>query len=919
MKKKRNFLLKSILLQLNFSLEKAGILLVLVLVFSIQAKAYSQTRITAKRQGVTIDEVLKEVREKSGYRFLYRVEEVNRYGKRDIDVKDAEVEDFLGQLLQNTDLTYEVENEVIIIRPEKQRQDSRVNVQVVRGKVTDENNLALPGATVLLKGTSYGVVTDSHGKFTMEVLERDTVTLLVSFVGMETRLVNLKKGQTEILVSLEPDIKEMKEVVVTGYGNVRKTSFTGNSVTVTKDELMSVSKSNVIKALQTFDPSFRIQTNNDWGSDPNALPEMYVRGRSGISGVKELDRDPLTKSALKDNPNLPTFIMDGFQISVEQLYDMDPNRIESITILKDAAATAAHWKTHEAEEDNAAVEGAHRAELAGESLARKSIYTRERLKQRREQSKRLKESVLDEAEKSRLMFEAVYGNEAKKMVKKEAEQKRKSALQKLFQKKRYQKQYQAAKQSKKAKDAAITSAQKFTEKAKDAVKMIVAQNRGIFATVAIFGLIFVLIAASFTSCSASLQGASSAIISTSYSSTDEDIYAAENAYRALEEALNTQINQMESTHPDYDEYRYQIDEIGHNPYQLISYLTVKYGGFTYDEVAEEIESIFRQQYGITTDSTRETVTETKTVRVGESLGQVVTSGYCNCSICCGQWSGGPTASGAMPTANHTIAVDASNPFVPMGTHVIMNGVEYVVEDTGAFARYGVQFDVYYDNHAAASAHGHQTWEAYIADSNGSQEVQVTTTKEVNRLDVTMTNRNLDTILRSRMTEEEQERYDAYNKYYGNRDYLFDLNSIPTGSGGFGYTIPTDALSDPQFAKMIQEAEKYLGVPYVWGGYSPSGFDCSGFVSWVINNCGNGWNVGRCTADGLRSHCSQVSPSEAKPGDLIFFQGTYNTPGASHVGIYVGNNMMIHCGKPVQYTSIASAYWQEHFMAFGRLH
>ena len=192
-------------------------------------------------------------------------------------------------------------------------------------------------------------------------------------------------------------------------------------------------------------------------------------------------------------------------------------------------------------------------------------------------------------------------------------------------------------------------------------------------------------------------------------------------------------------------------------------------------MAEEIESIFRQQYGITTDSTRETVTETKTVRVGESLGQVVTSGYCNCSICCGQWSGGPTASGAMPTANHTIAVDASNPFVPMGTHVIMNGVEYVVEDTGAFARYGVQFDVYYDNHVAASAHGHQTWEAYIADSNGSQEVQVTTTKEVNRLDVTMTNRNLDTVLRSRMTEEEQERYDAYNKYYGNRDYLFDLN------------------------------------------------------------------------------------------------------------------------------------------------
>ena len=592
---------------------------------------------------------------------------------------------------------------------------------------------------------------------------------------------------------------------------------------------------------------------------------------------------------------------------------------KSASAVKNAAFTVGHWKAHEAEDDNAAVEGAHRMELAGKSLARKSIYVRQRLRESRKQSARLTENMLDEAENSRLMFDAAYGNQAKNAVKREADQKKKSALQKLLQKKRYQKQCRAAKESKKAKDAAITSAQRFTEKTKDAVKMVAAQNKGIFATVALFGLIFVLIVASFSSCSAVLLGGSSAIISTSYSSTDEDIYAAENAYKALEEALNTQINQIESRHPDYDEYRYQIDEIGHNPYQLISYLTVKYGGFTYAEVADEIKEIFQQQYGINTQSTRETVTETKTVRVGESLGQVVTSGYCNCSICCGQWSGGPTASGAMPTANHTIAVDATNPFVPIGTHVVMNGVEYVVEDTGAFARYGVQFDVYYDNHAAASAHGHQTWEAYIADSNGSQEVEVTTTKEVNRLDVTMTNHNLDTVLRSRMTEEEQERYDAYNRYYGNRDYLFDLNSIPTGSSGFGYTIPGEALSDPQFAKMIREAEKYLGVPYVWGGYSPSGFDCSGFVSWVINNCGNGWNIGRCTADELRSHCSQVSPSEAKPGDLIFFQGTYNTSGASHVGIYVGNNMMIHCGKPVQYTSIASSYWQEHFMAFGRLH
>ena len=458
-------------------------------------------------------------------------------------------------------------------------------------------------------------------------------------------------------------------------------------------------------------------------------------------------------------------------------------------------------------------------------------------------------------------------------------------------------------------------------KVKRAAAAVIGRNKGIFGALAAMVLLFVLIATSLSSCGASLQGATSSIAGTTYASTDEDIYAVENAYAALEDALNSQINSIESRHSGYDEYRYQVDEISHNPYQLISYFTAKYGEFTYEQVKDEVEEIFRQQYSISTESTRETVTETKTVRVGESLGQVVTSGYCSCAICCGVWAGGPTASGVYPTANHTIAVDANNPFVPMGTKVVMNGVEYVVEDTGAFAQYGVQFDVYYDAHASALAHGHQTWEAYIADDNGSQEVEVTSTREVNRLDVTMTNHNLDAVLRSRMDENEEKRYDLYNTTYGNRNYLFDVNTLPGGgAGGFGYDIPAEALSDQKFANMIREAEKYLGYPYVWGGASPStSFDCSGFVSWVINNCGNGWNVGRQTADGLRSCCAYVSPSEAKPGDLVFFQGTYNTSGASHVGIYVGNNMMIHCGNPIQYTSIASSYWQEHFMAFGRIH
>lgn len=585
-----------------------------------------------------------------------------------------------------------------------------------------------------------------------------------------------------------------------------------------------------------------------------------------------------------------------------------------------SAAVYLHGKGHEAEGDNAAVESSHRAELMAENALRHAMNRTNRGVRKR--SSRWQESPADAATKGRLQFEAV--QEAAKSTGRQAaemEQAKKSAIRRFWQKQRYKKAYQAAQKGEQTAAETVRITQTVFAKVKRAAQAVAGRNKGIFGALAAMVLLFVLIATSLSSCSASLQGATSSIAGTTYASTDEDIYAVENAYAALEDALNSQINSIESRHSGYDEYRYQVDEISHNPYQLISYFTAKYGEFTYEQVKGEVEEIFRQQYSISTESTRETVTETKTVRVGESLGQVVTSGYCSCAICCGVWAGGPTASGVYPTANHTIAVDANNPFVPMGTKVVMNGVEYVVEDTGAFAQYGVQFDVYYDAHASALAHGHQTWEAYIADDNGSQEVEVTSTREVNRLDVTMTNHNLDAVLRSRMDENEEKRYDLYNTTYGNRNYLFDVNTLPGGgAGGFGYDIPAEALSDQKFANMIREAEKYLGYPYVWGGASPStSFDCSGFVSWVINNCGNGWNVGRQTADGLRSCCAYVSPSEAKPGDLVFFQGTYNTSGASHVGVYVGNNMMIHCGNPIQYTSIASSYWQEHFMAFGRIH
>ena len=458
------------------------------------------------------------------------------------------------------------------------------------------------------------------------------------------------------------------------------------------------------------------------------------------------------------------------------------------------------------------------------------------------------------------------------------------------------------------------------EKVRQIPEVIPKKNRALLLPVGILLLLLVILVSFVGSCAVTMQGAGSLIGMTSYVSSDETIHTVEDYYAGLEDKLNQQINSMEKKHPGYDEYRYQVDEISHNPYHLISYLTAKYQEFTFAQVKEELDELFQAQYTLSTKSSTETVTKTKTVKVGESLGTVVTSGYCNCVICCGKWSGGVTASGVKPTSNHTLAVDAKNPIGPLGTKVIMNGIEYTVEDTGNFAKYGVDFDVYYDTHLQALAHGHKKWEAYLADSNGTKEVTttVTTTKKI--YSIQLTNHSFQDIVTNRMNRAEKKLYEALNATYGNRSYLFDITTLPAGgSDGFRYEIPPEALSDERFARMIQEAEKYLGMPYVWGGDSPqTGFDCSGFVSWVVNHSENGWDMGRQTANGLMSQCTAVSAEDAKPGDLVFFEKTYQTDGASHVGIYVGNGMMIHCGNPIQYTNINTTYWQQHFLGFGRL-
>lgn len=310
----------------------------LVFNFGLNAAVHSQNqRVTVDLRNAGIEELITVIKSQCDMGFLYDYNKVKTVNNITVKMQNALLSDVLVSALKGTGFIAEIENNMIIIK--EAPKDEKKEARTIKGKVTDHKKEALPGVTVLIKGTTIGVVTDTAGVYKITLPDQKEITLVFSFIGMVSKEVKVV-NQKEINVVLEEDVENLEEVVVTGYNRIRSTSFTGNSVTVKRDDLLKVSKTNVIKAIQVFDPSFRIKENNRWGSDPNAIPEVYIRGESGITGTKQLDRDPLDKSNLKDNPNLPTFIMDGFEISVTKLYDYDPNRIESITILKDAAATA---------------------------------------------------------------------------------------------------------------------------------------------------------------------------------------------------------------------------------------------------------------------------------------------------------------------------------------------------------------------------------------------------------------------------------------------------------------------------------------------------------------------------------------------------------------------------------------------------
>ena len=486
-----------------------------------------------------------------------------------------------------------------------------------------------------------------------------------------------------------------------------------------------------------------------------------------------------------------------------------------------------HNKIHSVEKDNSGVEGAHKSE----ELAERGIRAGARQMRKSRRSRKLKPyRAAAKAEKA--AFKANADFQYQKALHDNPQLAASNPVSRFWQKQQIKRQYAKAVRTGGAKSARKTAentrkAAKKTAEATKKTAAFVGRHWKAFLIAGCALLLFIMISAGISSCSSLFSGGITSVISTSYVSEDADMLGAEADYAALEAELQSRIDNIERDHPGYDEYRYDLDNIEHDPYVLTSILTALHLEYTRAEVQSTLAMLFERQYTLTL--TEETEVRYRTERR--------TGSYTD-------------ADGNTQTYTYTVEVP---------------------------------------------------YNYYI-------------------LNVKLENFNLSHLPVYIMTEEQLSMYAVYMSTLGNRPDLFPHSAYPNASTlrePTYYEIPPEALEDETFAAIIAEAEKYLGYPYVWGGSNPNtSFDCSGYVSWVINH--SGWNVGRLGAQGLCNICTPVTGTQARPGDLIFFKGTYDTPGVSHVGIYVGDGMMIHCGNPISYANVNTTYWKNHFYAYGRL-
>ena len=473
-----------------------------------------------------------------------------------------------------------------------------------------------------------------------------------------------------------------------------------------------------------------------------------------------------------------------------------------------------HGKIYEVEHENVGTEGAHRTELAGETVLRHG--TRFVKKQVREHPAR----AVRWAESRHTKATADYYY--RKTVEEHPEMQKGGALSRYLQKQKIKRQYakqvrEAAKQGGKTAEKAVSSAGKLTEKV---VAYAKEHPVGLLATA-----LCLILLLSLQSCLSSMttvgNGLVGAVAASTYPSEDADMLGAEAAYCAMEDELQDYLDSYQRTH-DYDEYHFDLDDIEHDPYVLISILTaLREGAWTLEEVQGTLQMLFDRQYILTED--------------------------------------------------------------------------VVVEQ-----RYYLETDTWTDEDGNTHSDTYRVYYDYYICY------------------VTLENFNLSHLPIYIMGEDQLSRYALYMATLGNRPDLFPSSPYVEKytSPPVEHDIPEAYLADETFAAILKEAEKYIGFPYVWGGSSPStSFDCSGFVSYVYNQCG--WSFGRLGAQGLYNISTRTS--SPKPGDLVFFTGTYDTPGISHVGIYVGDGWMLHCGDPIGYANLNSSYWQSHFYAYGKLY
>ena len=602
-----------------------------------------------------------------------------------------------------------------------------------------------------------------------------------------------------------------------------------------------------------------------------------------------------------------------------------------------------HRKIAETEKDNSAVEGAHKTEQRAEDVYHYMKYHRkskaQRKKDRLEKLQKKQVTVDMKLEYEKFLSENPHlkGNSPKKQLQRQ--------LQKQRIKREYAKARRAGAEAKTAKETFTKTANAATGIAKK-LQEIAVKNKTLIITIGIFSLLLIMIMSALSSCGSMFTGTVTTTMASTYLSLPAEIDAADLSFTQKEMTLQNTIDSMETNHPGYDEYDYNLGAIGHDPFTLISYLSAVHTEFTAVDVEHEIQQLFDAMYSLTTEEVEETRTRTGTDAEGNETEEEYTVTILRVtltvtpleSIVAGRMDteqaeifaaytetkGGLQVFGTPADYYWYYYISSyygyrKNPNT--GAEELHRGVDIAVPTgTVVYAAHDgtvmeAAYDSYYGNYVVITdSKGYTTKYAHM------DSLTVSAGQSVKKGDTVGESGNTGSSTGSHLHIE-----CLYNGEYYNPLFYFEAGTqtiygeTPGGTGGgTGNVIPPDSYDDATVQALMTEANKYLGMPYTFGGTPPSSFDCSAFVCWVFSNSGV-HDLPRTTAQGIYDQCTPVSAADAKAGDIIFFTGTYNAGRpVTHVGIYCGNGTMVHCGDPIQYTSINTSYWQSHFYGFGRL-